>query len=174
MDRPRGVQSRHPAVYALLAKRAGAFVCDDCGVVQYAGKWRWGAPPRVEIQTGRCPACQRIRERYPAGTIRLPRAFLERREEILHMIHNVERARKAENPLERLMEVKESGGRLVITTTGTHIARQIAHRLARRFHQKARIRYAADESLIRVDWEESAERRPAKPSRSARRRGDRP
>jgi hypothetical protein len=51
------------------------------------------------------------------------------------------------------MDVEESGGRLVVTTTGIHIARQIAHKLARRFHQKARIRYARQEDLIHVDWE---------------------
>jgi hypothetical protein len=79
--------------------------------------------------------------------------FLEHKAEVLQIIRNVERAEKAEHPLERLMDVEESGGRLVVTTTGIHIARQIAHKLARRFHQKARIRYARQEDLIHVDWE---------------------
>ncbi len=152
-DRPRGVESRHPKVYVRPAKEAGALVCDDCGVVQHGGKWSWGAPPLTELQAGRCPACQRIRDHYPAGTIQLHPAFLEHREEILHMIRNLEQAEKAEHPLERLMDVEESGGRMVVTTTGIHLARQIAHKLARRFHQRARIRYADQESLVHVDWE---------------------
>jgi len=151
-DRPRGVQSRRPGVFERTAKAAGAFVCDDCGVVQHAGKWSWGAPPLTELAGGRCPACQRIRERYPAGTIRLHPAFLEHREEIKQLARNVEQAEKAEHPLERLMEMQESEGDLVITTTGIHIARQIAHKLARRFHQRARLRYADDEGLVHVDW----------------------
>jgi NMD protein affecting ribosome stability and mRNA decay len=127
-------------------------VCDDCGVVQHGGKWYWGAPPLAEVKSGRCPACQRIRDRYPAGTIHLHRAFLEHREEILQLIRNVEQHEKAEHPLERLMEVEESDGRLVITTTGIHIARQIARKLVRRFHKRARVRYADEESLVHVDW----------------------
>lgn len=161
-DRPRGVQSRHPSAYARAPKSAGALVCDDCGVVQHGGKWYWGAPPLAEIQRGRCPACQRTRDGQPAGTIRLHPDFLEHGDEILQLIRNVEQAEKAEHPLERLMEVEQSDGRLVVTTTGVHIARQIAHKLARRFHRKARIRYADDEGLILVDWEREGVESPAR------------
>ena len=152
-DRPRGVQARNMKVHGRTAKAAGAVKCTECGVVQHAGKWYWGAPPLAELHAGICPACQRVRERYPAGIIRLHRRFLERREEVLRLIRNVERAEKPEHPLERLMAVEESDGQLVVTTTGIHIASQIAHKLARRFHQKARLRYAKQEGLIHVDWE---------------------
>ncbi len=151
--RPRGVQSRHPEVYVEGAKPAGALLCRDCGVVQHAGRWTWNAPPQARVQKGLCPACRRIRDEYPAGTIQLDRAFLRHKKEILGLIRRVERAEKAEHPLERVMGTVESGGRLVVTTTGIHIARQIAHKLARRFHKRARIRYAEDESLVHVDWD---------------------
>jgi NMD protein affecting ribosome stability and mRNA decay len=152
-DRPRGVQARNLQVLGRTAKAAGAVKCTECGLVQHAGKWYRGAPPLAELHAGICPACQRVRERYPAGTIHVHPGFLEHKAEVLQIIRNVERAEKAEHPLERLMDVEESGGRLVVTTTGIHIARQIAHKLARRFHQKARIRYARQEDLIHVDWE---------------------
>lgn len=152
-DRPRGVQSRHPRPYVHPAKVAGALVCKDCGVVQHGGRWSWGAPPPARLRKGRCPACQRIQDGIPAGTIRLHPAFLEHRKEVLQLARNVERSEKAEHPLERLMKVDESDGGLVIATTGIHIAHQIAHTLARRFHRKARIRYADDESVVHVDWE---------------------
>jgi hypothetical protein len=152
-DRPRGVTSRGPGVHQRARKAAGGLVCGDCGVVQHAGKWTWGAPPLAQLEQGRCPACQRVRERYPAGTLRLPPAFLARRAEVLRLIRNVEKSEKAEHPLERLMEVEESDGRLVVTTTGVHLARQIAHKLAKRFHRKPRFRYADEENLVHVDWE---------------------
>jgi NMD protein affecting ribosome stability and mRNA decay len=152
-SRARGVQARNPRAFARSSKAAGALVCDDCGLVQHAGKWYRGAPPLAKLTAGSCPACKRIRDGYPAGIIRLAPAFLARREEILRLIRNVERAEMAEHPLERLMDVKESGGQLVVTTTGIHLARQIAHKIARRFHRKARLRYADQEDLVHVDWD---------------------
>lgn len=159
-DRPRGVVTRHAGLGAPGPKRSGAFVCADCGVVQHAGKWYWGAPPLAQPRSGRCPACQRIRARDPAGTIRLAPAFLARAEEVLDLARNVERAEKAEHPLERLMEVEQSDGHLVITTTGIHIARQIAHKLARRFHRRARIRYEEAGGVVHVEWEGDPLARP--------------
>ena len=151
-DRPRGVQSRHPRVQTRATKGAGALVCSDCGVVEHKGKWYWGAPPLTELRSGRCPACKRIHDRQPAGILRLKGVLFDQREEVLRLAHNLEEAEKAEHPMERLMEARVSDGCLVITTTGIHLARKIAHRVARRFHRKPRIRYADDESLVQVDW----------------------
>lgn len=151
-DRPRGVTARNPSAHARGRKAAGALVCTDCGLVQHAGKWRRGKPPLAAVRAGRCPACQRVRQRYPAGTLRLPAAFLEHRTEVLRLIRNVARAEAAEHPLERLMEAEESDGHLVVTTTGVHLARAIASQLSRRFHRKPRLRYADGEKLLHVTW----------------------
>jgi hypothetical protein len=153
LNRPRGVPSRSPGVHQRATKAAGAFVCTECRVFQHGGRWHWGAPPLVELEAGLCPACQRVRERYAAGTLRLPADFLAQREEVLQMIRHVEQAEKPEHPLERLMEIADSGGELVVTTTGVHLARQIAHKLAKRFHRKPRFNYADDEQLVHVEWE---------------------
>ncbi len=151
-DRPRGVTARNPSAMARGTKAAGALVCPDCGLVQRRGKWYRGAPPLAPLKAGRCPACQRVRERYPAGTLRLPPDFLAHKKEVVGLIRNVEKNEKVEHPLERLMDVEESDGRLVVTTTGVHLARQIAHKLAKRFHAKPRFRYADGEKLVHVDW----------------------
>ena len=156
-DRPRGVPSRQPGFLRRTAKAAGGLVCQECGIVQHAGKWYFGAPPLAQLATGLCPACQRVRDRYPAGTLRMPAAFLARRDEVIQLIRNVEAVEKAEHPLERLMEIEESDGHLVVTTTGVHLAREIAHKLAKRFHRKPRFRYADGEDLLHVDWEASVQ-----------------
>lgn len=151
--RARDVKPRHHDTYAAKAKMAKALVCDDCGVVFHGGRWYWGAPPLTEVRAGTCPACQRIRDRYPAGTIRLPEKFLEQREEIMGMIRNAEQNERAEHPLERVMSIEdEPSGGLVITTTGVHLARAITSKLERRFHRQARIRYPKEEMLMRVYW----------------------
>lgn len=151
-DRPRGVTARNPRAHARRAKAAGALVCSDCGVYQHAGKWAWGTPPVVELESGRCPACQRVRERYPAGTLRLPAAYLAQEVEIVQLARHLEEAEKAEHPLERLMAIERADGGLRLTTTGVHLARQLAHKLAKRLHAKPRFRYADGEDLLHVDW----------------------
>jgi hypothetical protein len=90
----------------------------------------------TELSTELCPACRRVRDRYPAGTVRIPLSILARREDLLGLIRNVEAAEKADHPLERLMGIEESGGHLVVTTTGVHLAREIAHKLAKQLHRK--------------------------------------
>lgn len=170
-DRPRGVQARNLVPLARKGKGAGASQCSDCGVVQHAGRWYWGAPPTGPVRAVVCPACRRVRTRYPAGLIRLHAGFLPHRLEIEQMARNVERAEMPAHPMERLIGVQASESEMAVTTTGIHIARQIAHKIARRFHQKARIRYASQEELIHVDWEERtpAEQRTRGAARKTRR-----
>lgn len=112
-----------------------------------------GAPPLTDLESGRCPACQRVRDRRPAGTIRLPSELFGRRTEILGLIHNVERKEKAEHPLERLMDVEESEGHLVVTTTGIHFRSPDRPQARVPAAPQAAPQYAEGESLLRVDWE---------------------
>jgi len=150
---PQMTQPKHHDTYARKAKPENTRVCDQCGVVYHAGRWYWGEPPQADVIGGLCPACERIRDRYPAGTIRLPEDFLAQRDEVLNLIRNAEQAEKAEHPLERLMGVEDEGGGLVVTTTGIHLARAITSKLERRFHKEARIHYPEEQNLIQVSWE---------------------
>jgi hypothetical protein len=152
-DRPRGVPSRPAGLDHPAAKVAGGIVCQDCGIFHHAGRWYFGTRPDGQLVNGVCPACQRVREKYPAGTLRIPDSLLTQRETVLALIRHVEAAEKAEHPLERLMWIAEADGHLVVTTTGVHLAREIAHKLAKQFHEKPRFRYADGEELVHVDWE---------------------
>lgn len=155
-DRPtRMPLPKQHDTYASSRKAADAMVCDDCKVVYHGGKWFWGAPPLADVKDGLCPACRRIRDGYPAGTIHVPAAFLERREEVLGMIRNAEAAEKEEHPLERLMAVEDApDGGLVVTTTGIHLSRAITSKLERRFHRKAHVHYPEEQHQMHVDWKE--------------------
>ena len=148
---PRMVRPKNHDTYACRSKPAQSVVCDRCAVVYHGGRWYWGGPPRTDVRSGLCPACQRIRDRYPAGTIRVGRGIAAHGEEIRGLIANVEQLEKAEHPLERVMDVEESEDGLVVTTTGIHLARRITSRLERRFHRNARIRYPAEQHLIFVE-----------------------
>lgn len=150
---PHMPQPKNHDPYAHKSKAAGAQVCDDCDIVHHAGRWYEGAPPVGDVGRTVCPACQRIRDRYPAGTITLPSEFLEQREEVMGMLKNAEKAERETHPLERLMAVEDGeGGTLVVTTTGLHLAKAITSKLERRFHKKARIHYPPEAHLMQADW----------------------
>jgi len=152
-QRPRGVLSRVPRPYVRRAKPSGALVCADCGLVQHRGRWYRGKPPLAERRAGLCPACQRIRARDPAGILWLPPSFLDDEGELVRQLRNIERAERNEHPLERLIEMRQSGGRIVVTTTGAHLARRIAHHLTKRFHSRPRYHPEDDAARLRVEWE---------------------
>lgn len=151
---PRQVQPRHHDTYEPRAKPAQPIVCDGCSAVYDGGRWSWSGPRLTDVAGGLCPACQRIRDRYPAGTIRLAASFLEHRGEIERMVRNAEEAEREEHPLERLMDIEQGpDGGLVVTTTGIHLARAITSKLERRFHREARIRYLEEQNLLHVDFD---------------------
>jgi NMD protein affecting ribosome stability and mRNA decay len=150
-DRPRGVTARSAGARK-ATKDAGVVKCADCGLVEHRGRWAKRAPVLAHMTSGLCPACQRIRDRYPAGTLRLPLELLSNRPSLRQRIRNVEVAERREHPLERLMGVEEADGHLVVTTTGVHLARRIAHELSKELHRKPSIRYADGERLVHVQW----------------------
>lgn len=151
----RNVQPKAHDPYRIRAKTKDALVCTECNVVYHGGRWYWGAPPLCDEQSCVCPACQRIQDRYPAGTIRLQSLPAKHRDEILAMIRNTAERERQEHPLERLIDIEsegQDGQDLVVTTTGIHLARCIAGDLRRRFHGGVKVRYPEEESLIQVDW----------------------
>jgi len=150
---PRTPRPKQHDTYARRRKPAGDEVCEECGATFHAGRWSWN-PPQTDARKGLCPACERVRDRYPAGELRLPKGFVDEHDEIVGLIRNTEEMEKAEHPLERLMDIEQAAdGGLTVTTTGIHLARAIANKLERRFHRQARIRYPKEEHRIEVDWE---------------------
>lgn len=146
----REAKSKRHDPYHAQAKSSDARVCKQCGVTAYGGKWSWKGPPLADVHECLCPACQRIRDDYPAGRIELHGVSAGERTEIENLIRNVEAAEKAEHPLERLMAIRDEGQMVLVTTTGVHLGRAIAGALGRRFHGCVSIDYPAGEDRIRV------------------------
>ena len=149
--RARNVQPKRHDPYRQRRKPDAVLICNDCGLVHEAGRWQQTAAPTDNPKAAVCPACQRIRDRYPAGTVRLTGMPSADRNEILALIRNVAQHERQEHPLERLMEVDEGEDVLVVTTTGLHLARCIAGALRRRFHGAIAVQYPAGDNLLHVD-----------------------
>ncbi len=128
-------------------------VCPQCGAVFHEGRWEWGQVPAGAHQET-CPACHRIHDQYPAGFLTLQgEFFLAHREEILHLVQNVEKRERAEHPLKRIMAIEEKDGETLITTTDIHLARGVGEAIHHAYQGELEFHYNPEEYLLRVHWQ---------------------
>ncbi|MFH5832673.1 BCAM0308 family protein [Halalkalibaculum sp. DA384] len=150
-DRARIFKDERSDVYREKKKYKEPTKCPTCGASFIEGRWRW---EEVSEQAYKelCPACRRIRDHYPAGTVEISGSFFEEhRKEIMHMIKNLERTESQEHPLERIMEIDTDNGSTLISTTGIHLPRRIGDALNQAYRGELEISYDA-ETYIRVSW----------------------
>lgn len=127
--------------------------CPQCGVVYIEGRWLWDDSTEVSNEVI-CPACRRIKDRFPAGFVELKGEFFaEHRWEILNLVSNIEKREKEERPLERIIAVEDGADQTEVTTTGIHIARRIGESIANAYSGDLSFQYADGEKLIRVYWQ---------------------
>lgn len=128
--------------------------CPRCGAVFLKGKWTWAPPPRpARAHEAVCPACHRIKDKYPAGILHLSGPFLRtHRKEVLNVIHHQEAEAKEQHPLCRVMGIEESDEGIVVTTTDTHLPRRIGEALWHAYHGELKLHYGDDPRLIRMTW----------------------
>jgi hypothetical protein len=126
--------------------------CKVCGVVYGGGRWHWGPKP-VKARPCECPACQRIRNRVPAGVVRLSGGSValhakEMRQLALHQ----EEVEKAEHALNRIMAIEDTPQGLTISTTDIHLPRRIGQAIRRAFRGVLRIKFEESGEFVTVDW----------------------
>lgn len=131
----------------------GTASCPQCGAVYHQGRWNWLQNPPDDMRQHVCPACRRIADDCPAGTLHLGGKFLQNhREEVLGLIRNTEAAEKAQHALERLLRIADQGDGMQVTTTGMHLAQRLGHVLSSAFKGECSYRYAQDEHHLTVHW----------------------
>lgn len=147
-DRP-GLQQGHDP-YLARQKLAEPSVCGDCGVVWHGGRWQWLARPADAAEV-LCPACQRVRDRVPAGYLTLSGSFLAlHHADILHLIQNHTQRQTTEHPLQRIMDQQEIPAGLLITTTDSHLARGLGEAIHAAYRGDLDYQYVDDETPLRV------------------------
>ena len=126
--------------------------CTECGAVYQKGRWTWGMAPK-DAHEEKCPACHRIHDKFPAGYVTLKGEFFrEQREQILQLVKNHEAHEKAEHPLECIMGIADTGEGVVVTTTDTHLARDIAEALRHAYKGDLDYHYNKEDNLLRASW----------------------
>jgi NMD protein affecting ribosome stability and mRNA decay len=148
----RLLQERNHDTYKSKRKLSGPTACPECGAVFHAGRWSWAAKP-AGAHESLCPACRRVRDRYPAGYVTLAGKFtLDHHKEVLGLAHNVEAREKAEHPLKRIMDVQKQDEEVLITTTDMHLARSIGDALKHAYEGELAYQYTKEQNILRVSW----------------------
>lgn len=152
--RDRLIKERVHDPYMTRSKPTEPTVCPDCGVVFSGGRWQWLPETPQGAHEEACPACQRLRDKVPAGFLTLSGEFFDRhRDEIMNLVQNKVEAQKAEHPMKRLMwtEDQEEGG-VVITFTDVHLPRGVGEAIERAYEGELDIHYTEEAGIVRVYW----------------------
>lgn len=150
--RDKLIQEKKHDPYQRRQKLPDPTACPDCGAMYRAGRWMRGAPPAGSNEAV-CPACQRIRDDYPAGILSLSGEFLEgHREEILALAKHVAERDGQDHPLKRIMAVREEDDTTLVTTTDGDLARSIGHAIAHAYQGDLQDDPSSQEDLVRVSW----------------------
>jgi hypothetical protein len=139
--------------YQATGKYKQPVTCSSCGAVYDAGRWTWGAAP-PDAQAATCPACRRIHDKLPAGSVVAEGPFVGlHRDDLVHLIRNEAERESREHPMNRLVEVRELPDRLEVMTTDIHLPRRIGTALKRAYDGELDIRFAENEYSVRVLWQ---------------------
>lgn len=138
----------------------GVSVCRKCHAV-YNNK-RWYLDEEMYTQKVHrkgthqviCPACQKVKDKFPGGILRLKGDFLkEHKSDILNLIRNEEQRARGFNPLERIMAINNIKTGLEITTTNEKLAQRIGRSLRRAYQGHIEYKWSSDTKLLRAEWE---------------------
>lgn len=149
--RDRLLQEASHDSYKAKGKLPEPTACPDCGAVFHAGHWQWLDKP-AGAHLSCCPACQRIRDNFPAGYVSLAGEFFaEHEQEVMQLIRNHEAQEKAGHPLQRIMSIDRTGNGSLITTTDIHLARGIGEAVHHAYQGELEFHYNPEQNLLRVN-----------------------
>jgi hypothetical protein len=139
--------------YQAKGKYAEPAVCRVCGAVYRGGRWQWSdAPPGAHEAT--CPACQRVRDRLPAGYLTLEGGFLAaHRADIESLLRHEADHERSEHPMNRIIAINTDDDRTVVTTTDIHLPQRLGKAIARAFQGTLDVEYADSDYTVRARWQ---------------------
>ncbi|MEK6680651.1 MAG: BCAM0308 family protein [Nitrospirota bacterium] len=137
-------------------------ICKKCHAIYHKKRWFFDEAVYKEninkkgAQKVLCPACQKIKDKYPSGFLTLKGDFIKEkgnREEILNLIKNEETLAKGINPLERIIDIKKTTAEITVTTTNEKLAQKIGRAIYKAHKGKIKYNWSHDVKLLRATWE---------------------
>lgn len=141
----------------------GVVLCKTCGAAYHKKSWRHGiedfnkgetesissgkkdVPVKFEI----CPACKMIKERQYEGRITIKNLPASSEKSLNELVVGFGKHAYENDPMHRLIGIKNDGGNWVITTTENEMANRLAHKIKTSFsHVKSRTKFSGDPSDV--------------------------
>ncbi|MEN3046144.1 MAG: BCAM0308 family protein [Candidatus Hydrothermales bacterium] len=133
-------------------------ICPTCGLIYH--KKRWVNNPELlkkikenekRVEHKDCPACRKIKDKYPLGIVEIRGDFvIKKNEEIHSRVKHIAADEYIHNPLERIIDVKEEGDKITIETTTEHLAEKIGKNIAKTFKKNIKIIFSETDKFVRV------------------------
>lgn len=128
--------------------------CPRCQASYRNGRWTWqrvGGDAYERV----CPACERIASGHPAGVIHLAGGFARsHRDELLHLLRNIEQRERAEHPLKRIIAIENEDEGYAVTVTDAKLAESFGRALQSAY--EGRLEHppttAEQQHLVRARW----------------------
>jgi hypothetical protein len=115
--------------------------------------WMQMVKDKQKVYEVLCPACRHIQEHLPNGIVTLTGDFLRRhREEILHLVRNEEQRAMGINPLERIITITNSNGKVEVSTTTEKLAQRIGRVVHRAYSGTLEYKWSEGVKFARVYW----------------------
>jgi NMD protein affecting ribosome stability and mRNA decay len=147
--------------YLFRRSPKGILSCRGCGAVYNHA--RWALEPteeirrNVEIGAGvrrtYCPACQKIRQHYAQGVLKISGVDAEEMSEILRLLKNEETRAREKNPLERILAIVNDEDCLKVETTTEKLAQRFGRCLNKARGGKVVYKWSHRNKFARVYWE---------------------
>lgn len=155
-----------------LPRRApkGLRRCLGCGSFYYRRRWTLELPPdirdRVDLSHEEiftfCPACRKMRQKYPSGELRLTEVGPSERQELFRVLRNEEDRAREKNPLERIMRIERDGAGYRVETTTEKLAQRLGRSLKKARGGTVEYHWSHNNKFVRVLWQKEAAEKPAK------------
>ncbi len=135
--------------------------CMHCGMVYWGHRWytpdqakKAGIKVDNKMKSGAiCTACRKTLDKAPGGVLTITGEFAQNHcDEIMNLIQNENDRAIETNPMERIINIERSDGRLEITTTNEKLAQRIGRALFKAYDGEVTYRWSEDTKLARVFW----------------------
>lgn len=138
----------------------GIIQCSGCGAFYARRHWTLippsGFSSPVHAHPIYCPACAKMRERYPGGELRL--LGVERdRAEIARILRREEERAREKNPLERIMGLHAANGDWRVETTTEKLAQRLGRSLRKARGGTLQYKWGHNNKFVRVVWKQKAD-----------------
>jgi hypothetical protein len=104
-----------------------------------------------------CPACRKMKERYPCGELTLRGIDPAERQEILRILRNEEEQARTKNPLERIMRLAQENGQWKVETTTEKLVQRLGRSVRKARGGTLAYKWSHNNKFLRVVWEQKVE-----------------